>query len=91
MDTKLIAKILPTKKDGKRSVGTGYPIGKGLVLTARHVVFPHWTDTQKVEVEWPDLNHKAAVTDIVFDGGIAAILLFFSARHHSKRMFRHGC
>ena len=50
MDTKLIAKILSTKKDGKRSVGTGYPIAEGLVLTARHVVFPHWSDTQKESV-----------------------------------------
>lgn len=69
MDSKLIAKILPTKADGKRSVGTGYPIGKDLVLTARHVVFPHWPDTQKVEIEWPDLNHTVAVTGVAFDGG----------------------
>ena len=71
MDSKLIAKILPTKEDGKRTIGTGYPIGKDLVLTARHVLFPHWDDTKKVEVEWKDLNCLSSVTEVVFDGGEA--------------------
>lgn len=71
MDFKLIAKILPTKKDGKRAIGTGYPIGKDLVLTARHVLFPHWSDAKKIEVEWADLNYASLVTEVVFDGGEA--------------------
>lgn len=69
MDAKLIAKILPTKKDGGRTIGTGYPIGQDLVLTARHVLFPHWDDTGKIEVEWVDHNCLFSVTELVFDGG----------------------
>jgi len=34
----LIARVLPTKAQGGRTIGTGYPITKDLVLTARHVV-----------------------------------------------------
>lgn len=66
----LIAKILPTKKDGKRSIGTGYPIGNGLVLTARHVVVFKERDLNvPVSVEWPDLEHESVPAEIVFDGG----------------------
>lgn len=71
MDSKLIAKILPTKKDGKRTIGTGYPIGKDLVLTARHVLFPDGDDIGRVEVEWTGLNYSSFVTEVVFDGGEA--------------------
>ncbi|MDD5395261.1 MAG: trypsin-like peptidase domain-containing protein [Thiothrix sp.] len=74
MDTTLIAKILPTKQakyGGKRTVGTGYPIGKNLVLTARHVVvFPERDETKPITVEWPDLGHKDENAKIVFDGGV---------------------
>ncbi len=68
MDSKLIVKILPTKKDGKRSIGTGYPIAKGLVITARHVVEFNDRDTVvPITVEWPDLNHSdAKVSEIVW-------------------------
>lgn len=74
MDTTLIVKILPTKQakyGGKRTVGTGYPIGKNLVLTARHVVvFPERDETTPITVEWPDLGHKDENAKIVFDGGV---------------------
>jgi hypothetical protein len=56
---------------GGRAIGTGYPIGKDLVLTARHVLFPHWNHTKEVEVAWADLNHFSPVTELVFDGGEA--------------------
>ena len=70
MDTKLIAKILPTKTDGKRTIGTGYPIAKDLVLTARHVViFPERDDSKPIVIEWTDCDCTEEVTEIVFDGG----------------------
>ena len=74
MDTQLIAKVLPTKKDGKRSIGTGYPISKDLVLTARHVViFTARDDKIPISIEWPDLKEdqgllcKTEVTEIVYE------------------------
>ena len=70
MKADLIAKILPTKKDGKRSIGTGYPIGDGLVLTARHVVvFKERNLSVPITVEWPDLEHESVSAEVVFDGG----------------------
>ncbi|HMT93780.1 hypothetical protein [uncultured Thiothrix sp.] len=45
MHSKLIAKIRPLKKERTYSIGTGYPIAPDLLITARHVVFPHWMDT----------------------------------------------
>lgn len=70
MHSKLIAKIRPLKKEQTYSIGTGYPIAPDLLITARHVVFPHWTDTQQIELEWfaDDLKHQAKVESIVFDG-----------------------
>ena len=68
MDSKLIAKILPTKKDGKRAIGTGYPIAKNLVLTAGHVVdFDARDEAVPITVEWPDLKHADTnASEIVF-------------------------
>lgn len=70
MHSRLIAKIRPLKKEQSYSIGTGYPIAPDLIITARHVVFPHWTDTQQIELEWlaDDLKHHAKVKSIVFDG-----------------------
>ncbi|MBD9363097.1 trypsin-like serine peptidase [Methylomonas fluvii] len=68
MDTKLIAKILPTKKDGNRTIGTAYPIAQGLVLTARHVVvFDERDKAVPIVIEWPDSKHSDTnVTEIVW-------------------------
>jgi V8-like Glu-specific endopeptidase len=74
MDTTLIAKILPTKKDGKRTIGTGYPIAKDLVLTARHVViFPERNQDKPIVIEWADYKNASGdiysvEAEIVFDG-----------------------
>lgn len=75
MDTSLIAKILPTKKDGKRTIGTGYPIAKDLILTARHVViFSARDESKPIVVEWTDYkdalgNIHSVEAEIFFDGG----------------------
>lgn len=70
MNPTLIAKIRPLKKEQTYSIGTGYPIAPDLLITARHVIFPHWADTQQIELEWlaDDLKHHAKVETIVFDG-----------------------
>lgn len=84
MDTTLIAKVLPTKQaqhGGNRTIGTGYPIGKGLVLTARHVViFPERDVSKPITVEWPDLNHKDDNAELVFDGGAACDIAILKCR-----------
>lgn len=70
MDTRFIAKILPTKINGKRSIGTGYPVGNDLVLTARHVVvFAARDNMIPISVEWPDFGYADTNAEIVFDGG----------------------
>jgi hypothetical protein len=71
MKSEYIAKILSSKKDGKRTIGTGYPIAKDLVLTARHVViFPERNESKPIVIEWTDYNYSDDnVTEIVFDGG----------------------
>ena len=70
MDTKLIAKILPTQKDGSRTIGTGYPIAKDLVITARHVVvFAERDNNKPILVEWEDFDFRDEVSEIIFDGG----------------------
>jgi len=57
MQPDLIAKILPTKAQGGRTIGTGYPITKDLVLTARHVVIFEDRDSNvPISIEWPDLK-----------------------------------
>jgi len=53
----LIARVLPTKAQGGRTIGTGYPITKDLVLTARHVVLFEGRDPNvPISIEWPDLK-----------------------------------
>ncbi|MEE9412809.1 MAG: trypsin-like serine protease [Methylococcales bacterium] len=76
MDTTLIAKVFLTKKKSKRSIGTGYPISKNLVMTARHVVISPKRDFDKpIVIEWPDITddsgkpYTVEVTSIVYDGG----------------------
>lgn len=72
MKPDLIAKILPTKVTGGRTIGTGYPIAKDLVLTARHVVIFAGRDLQvPISVEWHDLKddtgkpYVSTVSDII--------------------------
>lgn len=70
MDSTLIAKVLLTKKDGKRSIGTGYPIAKNRIITARHVVYFDERDYEKpITVEWPDLGHQCLKAKVIYDGG----------------------
>ena len=80
MQVDYIAKIeVPTttlKKDStdqyETVIGTGYPIRAGLVLTARHVVFPADRDGSKpIRLVWKREDeqepfHYAEVSSIVF-------------------------
>lgn len=56
MDKNLTAEIFVPTREGNGQhgkVGTGYPIGKGLVLTARHVLMPDDRDDEyPIEIRW---------------------------------------
>jgi len=56
MNVSFIAKILTP--DGERGwrISTGYPVKKGLVLTACHVI--NSVQEEKIIVEWPGLSEK---------------------------------
>lgn len=57
MHSDLIARVLPTKVQGGRTIGTGYPITRDLVMTARHVViFKGINPKVPITIEWPDLK-----------------------------------
>lgn len=69
MDSTLVAKVLPTKKDGKRSIGTGYPIAKNRLITARHVVIFEERDSSiPIVIEWPGLDHQCSKVRVIYDG-----------------------
>ncbi|WP_026604494.1 hypothetical protein [Methylomonas sp. 11b] len=70
MEPKWIAKI-----NNQGDIGTAYPIGPNLLLTAGHVVQNvKWHDGGSVSVEWPDLKDSnnrsltAVARNIAFDG-----------------------
>ncbi|WP_020560739.1 serine protease [Thiofilum flexile] len=70
MDTRLIAKVLSTDKDGECSVGTGYPIAENLLITAWHVVvFAERDESIPIRLEWPDLGYEDAEAEIIYAGG----------------------
>lgn len=79
MDDSLIAKIeIPTtiqKDDGSfaKGIGTAYPIGKGIVITARHVLYPEQVEHgampkliwKKSDEEEP--YHQSVASKIIFE------------------------
>lgn len=77
MEPQLVTKILATDTNGETCIGTGYPIGVGMVLTARHVVTD---DLEKIvpiiDLHWPDLTDelgnsvKSVKAEILFDGAL---------------------
>lgn len=80
MDSRLIAQVWAPKNNGKNAIGTAYPIGKDLLLTARHVVvFVERAIDQPIRIVWEDLKDpltgqkpysiEVSQNDIVFDGG----------------------
>lgn len=79
----LVEIFVPTNDDGtKGSLGTGYPIAKNLILTARHVLFPdNRDDSQKIEFRWHHRHGEdrewQPITDIVWqsDGDFDAALI----------------
>lgn len=64
-----------TARDGTGRIGTGYPIAKDRILTARHVLFPedlkpavkfeirwhHWRDTGKPAGQWQPVSRNQIV------------------------------
>lgn len=62
-------------KDGRWKLGTGYPIARDLVLTARHVVdFPERDTEKRILLKWTDYQHSFGEkedenAEIIFNGG----------------------
>ena len=56
MDRSLLVRIfVPTREKGVGNTGTGYPVGRDLVLTARHVVEPPDRDPKSpIQILWYD-------------------------------------
>jgi hypothetical protein len=56
MDRSLLVRIfVPTREEGVGNTGTGYPVGRDLVLTARHVVEPPDRDPKSpIQILWYD-------------------------------------
>src|SRR5271163_1541252 len=54
MDRSLLVRIfVPTRKEAMGTTGTGYPVGRDLVLTARHVVEPRDRDRKSpIQILW---------------------------------------
>lgn len=68
-----LVQVYALNKEGNLCIGTGYSIGNGLVLTARHVVrFDARADNPQLKLVWPEQSkHEMPFVDadIVFDGG----------------------
>lgn len=61
MNKSLLIMICTPTTDGFAEIASGYPVGRGLVLTARHVLFPKDRDsTQPIRVRWHYHGHKEA-------------------------------
>jgi hypothetical protein len=61
-----------TDPEGKGSVGTGYPVARERILTARHVVFHENRDDSKpIEARWYHLDESQrewrTVSKIIWD------------------------
>src|SRR5271166_515360 len=56
MDRSLLVRIfVPTREEGVGNTGTGYPVGRDLILTARHVVEPPDRDPKSpIQILWYD-------------------------------------
>jgi hypothetical protein len=73
IDPRFLVRVeVPTRVDGKRdgagkhgTTGTGYPVGRDLILTARHVVQPaHRDGSYRIRARWmqfPDFGREGAV------------------------------
>lgn len=74
MKAELFAQIFIPTTDGEWTLGTAYPIAEGLVITARHVVFPDDRDASTLgEVVWPECKtsgnpFKSDIKEILFSG-----------------------
>jgi hypothetical protein len=53
MDENLLVRIVVPTVDGKTRLGTGYPVARDRILTARHVVTPSDRDAnQPIQIHW---------------------------------------
>ncbi len=72
MDENLLVRISVPTVDGKARLGTGYPVARDRILTARHVVTPGRDENQPIQILWPaaaDVSGGATVGRIVWQGG----------------------
>ena len=71
MDKNLLVQIVVPVGDKGWEIGTGYPVAKDRILTARHVLFPkNRNKTRKIEIRWFHLSGPAKKWDPIDDSCI---------------------
>ncbi len=81
MDENLLVRIFVPTANGRSRLGTGYPVARDRILTARHVVCPQdRDDSQPIHVHWDPVGTASAATAggrVLWQGGVdwdAAVL-----------------
>ena len=73
MDENLLVRIIVPTVDGKARLGTGYPVARDRILTARHVVAqPDWDKNQPIQIQWQASASVAmppATANVLWQGG----------------------
>ena len=90
LEDKWLVQILVKDSDGDWTIGTGYPIGNGVVLTANHVVsFTKRNAIPQFTLVWHKQEYLETPFTIVFqdeqlDLAIAAALLWETGQGEAK-------
>ena len=73
MDENLLVRIIVPTVDGKARLGTGYPVARDRILTARHVLAqPDRDENQPIQIQWQAADSVAmppATANVLWQGG----------------------